>query len=186
MGMWFESNGEPVEIQGRKFGEVPGDLIRFDEWYGSTGGTNEGLRLPTTMIARGIIKRLAKHGLTKKTCKPGPADSSIWDDFEPGKSVAGIMRSEGLAWKKADKGPGSRKQGWEILRELLKGAKIRPREDKGIFVCERCTDFIRTVPVLPRSEKDLDDVDTEAEDHIADETRYRARKPWSGVKVKNF
>jgi hypothetical protein len=33
------------------------------------------------------------------------------------------------------------------------------------------------VPVLPRDEKDPDDVDTEAEDHVADEARYRCRRP---------
>ena len=31
----------------------------------------------------------------------------------------------------------------------------------------------RTVPVLPRDEVKMDDVDTTAEDHIADEARYR-------------
>jgi hypothetical protein len=32
------------------------------------------------------------------------------------------------------------------------------------------------VLALPRDEKDLDDVDTDAEDHAADETRYRVRR----------
>jgi hypothetical protein len=46
-------------------------------------------------------------------------------------------------------------------------------EAAGLFVFNTCDQFARTVPVLPRDEKDLDDVDTEAEDHIADEVRYR-------------
>ena len=33
--------------------------------------------------------------------------------------------------------------------------------------------FMRTVPVLPRDEIDRDDVDSAAEDHVGDETRYR-------------
>ena len=33
--------------------------------------------------------------------------------------------------------------------------------------------FMDLVPNLPRSEKDPDDVDTEVEDHIGDEVRYK-------------
>lgn len=183
VGWWAESNGEPIDIKGRKFGEIPGDVVRIYEWYGSSGESNEGIKIPSSEIARGI---LARQHLWQLNVHPGPADSSIWDDFEPGKSVAGIMLREGVQWRKADKGPGSRKQGWEMLREYLKGAIIRPREQKGLFICERCEDFIRTFPTLPRNNRDLDDVDTDAEDHAADEARYRLRKRWSGVKVKNF
>ena len=51
-----------------------------------------------------------------------------------------------------------------------------PREDPGLFIFKgRCEQFKRTVPVLPRDEKDLDDVDTDAEDHISDEARYVIR-----------
>jgi hypothetical protein len=42
-------------------------------------------------------------------------------------------------------------------------------------VLERCAAFRRTIPVLPRDERKLDDVDTDAEDHVGDETRYRLR-----------
>ncbi|CAN0052047.1 unnamed protein product, partial [Chrysoparadoxa australica] len=35
--------------------------------------------------------------------------------------------------------------------------------------------WVRTVPVLPRDEKEPDDINTEAEDHCADETRYKVR-----------
>lgn len=43
----------------------------------------------------------------------------------------------------------------------------------GLYVFETCRQFIRTVPVLPRDVKNPDDVDTRAEDHCYDETRYR-------------
>ena len=46
-------------------------------------------------------------------------------------------------------------------------------ERPGLFVFESCRHFLRTVPTLPRDAKDPDDVDTLAEDHIGDETRYR-------------
>jgi len=36
-----------------------------------------------------------------------------------------------------------------------------------------CTAFLSTIPVLPRDEEKPDDVDTDAEDHVYDELRYR-------------
>jgi hypothetical protein len=36
-----------------------------------------------------------------------------------------------------------------------------------------CKATLSTLPVLPRDLKDLDDVDTEAEDHAYDDVRYR-------------
>ena len=84
------------------------------------------------------------------------------------------MARRGVRWRPADKGPGSRKHGWEQLRKLLKNAvpgREGVREAPGLFVGERCRDFIRTFPVLPRSTKDLEDVDTNTEDHIGDSVR---------------
>ena len=47
------------------------------------------------------------------------------------------------------------------------------REGPGLFVFDTCAQFIRTVPSIPRDERDMDDVDTDTEDHVADEARYR-------------
>ena len=35
-----------------------------------------------------------------------------------------------------------------------------------------CTEFIRTIPTLPYSLTKVEDIDTDAEDHIYDEARY--------------
>jgi len=48
-----------------------------------------------------------------------------------------------------------------------------PMEDPGIFIFESCRQWIRCVPVLPRDAQDSDDIDSNAEDHNYDETRYR-------------
>lgn len=40
------------------------------------------------------------------------------------------------------------------------------------YVTENCVDFIRLVPVLLFDERRPEDLDTTAEDHIADECRY--------------
>lgn len=181
VGWWAESNGEPIELPGgRKIGLVPGDLFRVAEWYGWNGSDNEGIRMAPMEIADGITKREAEWGISQRCRTTNPADTSIFDEaFEPTKSVAGEMRKRGVYWEPADKGPGSRKQGWQLLREMLANAlpvKEGIREKPGLFVCEGCEHFIRTVPILPRSKKDQDDVDTESEDHVGDEVRYRLRE----------
>ena len=41
-----------------------------------------------------------------------------------------------------------------------------------LYVFETCRDFIRTVPVLQHDPARAEDLDTSAEDHVADEVRY--------------
>lgn len=177
VGWWAESNGEPLEYNGVVYGRKRGDLIRIAEWYGWNGNRNEGVRMLAKDIAQGILDREDDLGIAGRV-RPGPADTSIFDE-ENGVSIARDMLSKKVSWEKADKSPGSRKQGWEAIRKMLKGALPPPgggpREEPGLFVLERCHQFIETVPSLPRDEKDPDDVNTNAEDHIADETRYRVR-----------
>jgi hypothetical protein len=47
-------------------------------------------------------------------------------------------------------------------------------EHPGLFIFSTCMAWLRTCPQLPTSDKDPEDVDTDAEDHIWDESRYRA------------
>jgi hypothetical protein len=81
------------------------------------------------------------------------------------------MASIGVRWLAANQSSGSRQIGWERMRMGMKNSITR--DGPGLFVFNTCRDFIRTVPALPRDERDMDDVDTAAEDHIADEARYR-------------
>ena len=46
-------------------------------------------------------------------------------------------------------------------------------EGPGIYFMSHCQGVLSTLPVLPRDDDDLDDVDTEAEDHPYDGVRYR-------------
>jgi hypothetical protein len=67
---------------------------------------------------------------------------------------------------------------------MLAGAVTR--EAPGLFVVETCRQFIRTIPVLPRADKDPDDVNTASEDHVADETRYRIMASRRGNEVREL
>lgn len=182
VGWWAESDGTKAP-NGRHY--PPGTLFRINEWYGWNERPNEGLKMLATEIAKGIKEREAEMGIA---AKPGPADSSIFD-AENGVCIADDMAKFGVKWTAADKSPGSRKTGWERIRKYLKACiperdangNPLPMEQPGLFVFEQCAQFIRTVPVLPRDQNKRDDVDTKAEDHCGDESRYRVmeikRKP---------
>ena len=45
-----------------------------------------------------------------------------------------------------------------------------------LYIFNTCKHFIRTVPNLVYSERDVEDVDTDGEDHIYDEARYVCMK----------
>ena len=155
VGFWAESNGEPFTYNGFTYGKVKGDLYRIAEWYGWNGRENEGLRMGPREIAEGIKDRLSDWGIVGRV-KAGPADSSIFDEYEKDKSIGGDFQRNGVRWEKADKGPGSRKQGWDQARKLLKAALPNVdgyREYPGLFIFDTCENFIRTFPVLSRSEK---------------------------------
>lgn len=173
---WAESDGTDLTFaDGRRMSTVRGDLFLRNEWYGCIPGRlSEGLRMTAGEVAKGIQERETVL-FPNRIPMPGPADSSIFD-VENGHSVASDMASYGVRWDAANKGPGSRMNGWERLREMLKSAipNGKPREKPGLFVCKCCNDFIETFPVLPRSEKNRDDADTDAIDHSADAARYRA------------
>ncbi len=170
VGWWAESDGSDIiRKDGTRLSTLPGDLFRIRELYGWNGSPDEGTKETSKEIARKIkeIEKTIPHEV-----RPGPADNSIFDVID-GKSIASEMAGAGVKWRNSNKSPGSRKNGWELMRQRLKSAK--ERDDCGLFVFDSCRQFIRTIPVLPRDVEGgkPDDVDTHAEDHIADEARYR-------------
>lgn len=197
VGWWAESDGSPlVWPDGKVFHTVKGDKIRIAEWYICDKEPNKGLRLTALQVAAGIVEREIQMGFrpapNKCRVKPGAADASIWDR-NGGASIAAQMqqavlvdgvRYAGVTFEPADKRAGSRKLGWEAIRNRLQNAIPRlqdgvvlPREKPGLFVSASCVKFMELFPTIPRDEKDPDDVDTDSEDHIADEVRYEIMTP---------
>lgn len=191
VGWWAISDGSDLRTRaGKVRSTVKGDVFRVKEWYGWTGRANEGKRMLAAKIAEGIVEREVAWGWrVGDRCRvsAGPADSAIFT-VENGNCIATDMLSPvrvngrvytGIEWLPADKSPGSRTNGWEVMRKMIQAAQPvdgLPREYPGLFIDEaECPQFVRTVLSLPRDEKNLDDADTDAEDHIADETRYLVR-----------
>lgn len=197
VGWWAESQGGDVLLpNGKLLRTIKGDLFRIAEWYGcEEGKSNKGLNLLATEIAEGIIERELSMGIHARVV-PGPADNAIWN-VDDGNSIAVNMAKpvyvdgigmRGVSWVRSDKSKGSRKAGWEKIRQMLSNAIPDPitktRRLSGLFVFNTCGYFIEQLPVLPRSEDDLDDIDTDCEDHIADEARYRVLNSYMPVKSR--
>lgn len=169
-----ESNGEEVTLpNGKTRIFPPGTIIAIREIYFWNGTENEGSKLTAKEHAQEIKRmdyRLKQYGID---VKPGCADNAIWTE-ENKNCIADDMMKEGIRWLRSDKKPGSRIQGLEKIRELLKNVLNHPLEKPGFYVFNNCTHIIRTVPTLPRDEKNPEDINTEAEDHLYDVIRYRA------------
>lgn len=186
VGWWAESDGNaPAVLSDGTERKYPrGTLFRIHEWYGWNGRANEGCRMISPEIARGILER-EKDFPWGKRVQPGPADASIFDVTE-GDSIADAMSRVGVRWQPCDKSPGSRKTGAEEIRKRLAACwerdaegKVKtrvPMEEPGLFAFRTCRNgFIRTIPTIARSTRDPEDVDTDSEDHPWDDTRYRCR-----------
>lgn len=146
-----------------------GTAYRYREWYGcEPGRANTGVKLTPRQIAEGILQREV-HERENNIRIDRVADPAIFDRSR-GDSVAQQMEPEG-------KNPGvffrpgehNRLSGkMEIHERLRFDEQGRPK----MQVFSTCRDFIRTLPALPYSSRTVEDVDSEAEDHIYDETRY--------------
>lgn len=176
---WAESDGTPIIIKDglreRQRHFPRGSVFLIGEWYGSNGEPNKGLMMSSRDIAKGITQRekfLLQNIAHGHVIRPGPADSSIYDEID-NHSIASEMQAEGVKWLPADKSSGSRKRGAQRIRDMLtESASDRP-ENPGLWIFRTCTGWVSRVTVIPRSDKDPDDVDSESEDHDYDATRYR-------------
>lgn len=155
-----------------------GAIVRYREWYGCTGKPNVGLRLTAEEVADGIKLREA-----------GDSDTQIHGVLDPaafaedgGPSIAERMSNRGVYFRPADnKRVGQRGMmgGWDMMRARIAGQDGAPM----LYVFDTCRDFLRTVPVLQHDPDRAEDLDTDAEDHAADECRYGCMsRPWLPAK----
>jgi hypothetical protein len=188
VGWWAESDGTEATLADDTRKSWPrGTMFRIGEWYGwpGIGHENEGVKLEDVDIGRGIATRekaLREFLGLAQAIQPGPADSSIFD-ADPGKASIAAGIASGFygrpgkcpdIFTTADKSPGSRVRGLAVVRRYFKASLAERMEEPGLFVFSTCRDgFIRTMPTLARDAKNPDDIDSEAEDHVADECRYR-------------
>jgi hypothetical protein len=147
-----------------------GAMVRYREWYGATG-PQRGLRLTAEQVADGILER-DNEALSYSVLDP----AAFAQDGGP--SIAERMFARGVTFKPADnKRVGQRGMmgGWDQMRARLVGVNGVPM----IYAFTTCRDSIRTIPALQHDPDKPEDLDTDAEDHAADEWRYACMsRPW--------
>lgn len=145
-----------------------GKMYRIRELYGCVKGSpNKGVEWPDQKIAHEILRiesedpNIAGHQIV------GVADPAIGLDRETsGYGAAAIMAKEGVYFSKA---MNSRIIGkMQMHYRLAFNSHGHPM----LQVFNTCVNFIRQIPSLVYSEIDVEDIDTQQEDHIYDECRY--------------
>lgn len=176
---WWAVASDTVVVDGKT---IPrGALVRYREWYGCQADKpNVGIKMPASEVARNIATLEAGE-----TVAYGVLDDACFANTG-GETIAEMMQDEGVDWQptgnKTRVSRDGQLGGWDLLRTRLRGdLDGHPM----LFVFDTCRDFIRTVPVLQHDPTRVEDLDTDAEDHIADETRYACvSRPWIAERVE--
>jgi hypothetical protein len=157
-----------------------GCLVRYREWYGcETGKQNVGLKLNADQVGDGIVER--ERGDPKLSY--GVLDPAAFSE-NGGPSIAErinnrLLKSKNTPFHEADNARVPQRGamgGWDQMRSRLVG------DDDGnpMAVCfSTCVDSIRTIPALQHDAARPEDLNSDMEDHAADEWRYGCMsRPW--------
>ncbi len=145
--------------------DYDGVIYRILELYGCTKEPNTGVKwIPDKVFAE--MRRLEdEHPWLRGRTISGVADPAIWDASR-GESIAETALKYRIYFEPGDN---KRLPGWLQMRYRL------AFDDHGLpmmYIFKNCKAFIRTIPLMMFSETKPEDLDTELEDHVADETRY--------------
>ena len=143
-----------------------GVVYRILEYYGcKPGEPNEGLKMTPPQVFAEIAHIEREHRWLKGKHIIGVADPAIWN-AEYGKSIADVAADNSVFFNKGDH---ERIAGWMQVH-------YRFAFDKNgfpmMYIFKNCEAFIRTIPLLQYDEHRCEDLDTDGEDHVADEVRY--------------
>lgn len=173
VGWWAVVSDDFTTAEGQTLPR--GCMVRYREWYGAKA-ENVGLKMHVPDVARGILAREDKGDKDEGRAAEATliaysvGDPSIFKE-DGGPSIAEQMSVGGIRFRAGDN---SRMPGWQQVRSRLMGD-----EDPMIVTFETCTDSIRTLPSLMHDEVKPEDLDTDLEDHAADEWRYACMsRPW--------
>ena len=146
--------------------DYDGVLYRILELYGCTANPNEGVRQDPEEQFRRIRAFECEHPqLRGRKIVDSVADPAIWDASR-GESIADTAARFGIYFY-----PGDHKRipGWMQVRYRLRfDENGYPR----MYFFNNCRAAIRTLPTLRFSLLSPEDLDSDGEDHVADEIRY--------------
>jgi hypothetical protein len=164
-----------------------GALVRYREWYGSEKPAEgaKGLKLTAEQVADGIVSREAEDPrlsyavLDPSTFKEdgGPSIAERMNARLIFKKMAAFRPADNTRVSMRDgkdkRGPMS---GWDQMRARIIGRSGVPM----IYCFSTCVASIRTIPTLQHDPGKPEDLDTDSEDHAADDWRYAcSSRPWT-------
>ena len=140
-------------------------MYRIRELYGCTGTPNVGVLMEPSAVAKEMhrIEEEDPNLKGKKIMRVG--DPAIWGS-QGTESIGTLFERERIYWQKGNHARIDGKM--QMHHRLAFDDDGRPM----FYVFDTCKHFIRTVPSLVYSERNVEDVDTDGEDHIYDECRY--------------
>lgn len=140
-------------------------MYHIRELYGCTGTPNQGVKWEPTEVAR-KIKEIEEDdpNLRGKTIHR-VGDPAIWGS-DGTESIGALMERQRVYFEKGDHARIDGKM--QVHHRLVFDEDQRPM----LYVFNTCKHFIRTVPNLVYDETDVEDVDTDGEDHAYDMLRY--------------
>lgn len=149
-----------------------GVLYRIAELYGCTREPNEGVKWPPNKVFAEIKRIEQEHPLLAGMRINGVADPAIWDGSrdEHGVTLADMASKQGIYF---EPGNHARIPGWMQIHYRF------AFDEQGyakMYIFNTCKDSIRTLPTLIYDEHKPEDLDTDGEDHCADEIRYMAMR----------
>lgn len=145
--------------------DYDGVLYRIAELYGCTAEPNTGVKWEPNKVFSKIKEIENTHPYLKGKKITGPADPAIWNQ-ETGQSIEEVAAAHGIYFFKGDN---ARIPGWMQMHYRM------AFDDNGypmMYVFSNCKAFIRTIPLQIYDETHVEDLDTDMEDHVADESRY--------------
>lgn len=134
------------------------------ELYGAGEKPNEGSRENAADVADKILKIEAHDARMGYEYRMNLADPAIFSKIGSDRSIGQIFRDKGIKWQEAWNAKGSRVNGAQLIIQLLAENKLK--------IFSNCTHWLRTIPSLPPDDLNPEDIDTQAEDHAWDATRY--------------
>lgn len=146
--------------------DYDGVLYRIMEFYGCTQTPNEGVKWSPDEQFRRISEFEKQHPWLKgRKIVDSVADPAIWDASR-GESIAETAMRYGIYFSPGDN---QRVPGWMQMHYRF---QFDENGYARMYIFSNCKHFIRTIPLMMYSETHPEDLDTNLEDHIADETRY--------------
>lgn len=140
------------------------------------------------------VRLVDPYGRTYANREPlwGLMDSAAFTNPAVGQRIpsrAEQMNALGCRWKPVEKGPNSRVQRAQNMHRVLAPNPRDPRGGPGLIFFSTCVDAIRTIPALGRDPHNIEDVNSEEEDHAYDSVTYglqRKAKQRAIAKVRGF